>query len=77
MADFDFGIDLDFVDDGNDAAIDRWHDGAIDAYARKARASADADYLAGYDFALDDLKSRPPVIERPEGYYHAPIGAFD
>lgn len=72
---FDYGIED--VPEADDAAIDRWHDGALDCYRGKPKASDDKDYLEGWAFAEED-KKRPVVeIARPEGYYHAPLGTFD
>lgn len=60
----------------SDAEIDLWNDGALDALRRKPRASDDATYLAGYEHGLDEARVHA-VIERPEGYFHFPIGTFD
>lgn len=75
---FDYGINGDpFEFECDDAAIDRWHDGAMDCYRSRPKASADKDYLAGWAFAEDD-KKRPVVeVARPEGYYHMPLGTFE
>ena len=53
-----------------DARIDRWHTG----YFAKTRPT-DPDELDGWLFRQD----APPVevFERPEGYYHLPLGTFD
>lgn len=73
VAQFDYGITD--VPEADDAAIDRWHDGALDCYKGRPQASQDKDYLAGWTHAQND---RPPVeIVRPEGYYHMPLGTFD
>lgn len=72
---FDYGIED--VPEADDAAIDRWHDGALDCYRGRPKASDDKDYLEGWAFAEED-KKRPVVeIVRPEGYYHQPLGTFD
>lgn len=70
---FDYGIED--VPEADDAAIDRWHDGALDCYRGRPKSSDDKDYLAGWAHAENDV----PVaeIERPEGYYHMPLGTFD
>lgn len=70
------GLDsLDLMYD--DAAIDRWNDGALDAIRGKARQMQDADYLDGYEHGLREARVVVVMPERPEGYYHAPLGAFD
>lgn len=61
----------------DDAALDRWHDGALDACNFKKAASEDADYMEGYRQGQQDRKVRAVMPERPEGYYHSPIGMFD
>lgn len=63
--------------DFDEGAADRWNDGAFDAYRGKPRATDDEDYLEGYAHGLNERKVRPVMPERPEGYYHAPIGTFD
>lgn len=60
-----------------DAAIDRWHDGAHDALCFKPKASADLDYLAGYKHGERERQVRVVEVERPEGYYHMPLGTFE
>lgn len=64
-------------DDYDDAHIDRWNNGALDAIRGKARSNDDADYLSGYEHGLREAKVRVVMPRRPEGYYHAPIGSFD
>ena len=65
-------------DDFDDAAADRWNDGALDALRGYNRVSPhDPDYAAGYNEGLEMRKVRPVMVERPEGYYHFPIGTFD
>ena len=61
--------------DFDDAAADRWNDGALDGIRARPQASQDADYLAGYAHGQDARKVRVVLPRRPEGYYHAPIGA--
>jgi hypothetical protein len=63
--------------EADDAAIDRWNDGALAALSRQPAASEDADYVAGYQYGLDQRQVRVVMPKRPEGYYHAPIGTFD
>lgn len=75
MAEFDYGIED--VPEADDAAIDRWHDGALDCYRGQPKASDDKDYLAGWAHAEDDMKRPTVEIVRPEGYYHQPLGTFD
>lgn len=72
---FDYGIED--VPEADDAAIDRWHDGALDCYRGRPKASDDKDYLEGYAHAESEKDVRPNIPERPEGYYHAPLGTFD
>lgn len=54
-----------------DAACDRWHKG----YFAKERPT-DPDELEGW---LHRRNEAPPprMPERPEGYYHMPLGTFD
>jgi hypothetical protein len=61
----------------NDAKIDRWHDGYF-AHKRGEPQPVEPDAAAGWQHRADDL-DRPAVLmpARPEGYYHAPVGAFD
>jgi len=61
----------------DDAKADRWNDGALDALRGAIQKSNDPDYLEGYARGLELSKVRAVMPERPEGYYHAPIGAFD
>lgn len=56
----------------NDAKIDRWHNG----YFAKTRPT-DPDELEGWLQAREDARRPVPVFERPEGYYHMPLGTFD
>lgn len=75
--DFDYGPGFDDVYGVDDAKLDRWNDGALDALRGKAKASDDADYLEGY---ADGERSAHVVVvmpRRPEGYYHMPLGTFD
>lgn len=72
---FDYGTED--VPEADDAAIDRWHDGALDCYRGRVKASDDKDYLEGWAFAKDDIQHRVAQPERPEGYYHMPLGTFD
>jgi len=71
---FDYGIED--VPEADDAAIDRWHDGALDCYRGRPKARDDKDYLEGW---LHRRNEAPPprMPERPEGYYHMPLGTFD
>lgn len=61
----------------DEAACDRWHDGARDAHRSIHRTSDDADYLEGYEQALEDMKVVVVYPSRPEGYYHSAIGSFE
>lgn len=72
---FDYGFtdELDLVDD---AAIDRWNDGVLDALRGKARASDDKDYTEGYEHGLEEAKVVVVMPDRPEGYYHMPLEQF-
>lgn len=73
----DFGFDQDSVIDTDDAAIDRWHDGALDAMNGRKTASDDKDYLEGFKYGQEQAKVQVSEPERPEGYYHAPLGTFE
>lgn len=75
MAEFDYGIED--VPEADDAAIDRWHDGALDALNHRPKASDDADYLKGYAHGEEERKVVVVMPARPEGYYHMPLGTFD
>tara|TARA_Y100001938_G_scaffold133770_1_gene193471 strand:- start:180 stop:464 length:285 start_codon:yes stop_codon:yes gene_type:complete len=72
---FDYGIED--VPEADDAAIDRWHDGWFDGHGAKPKASDDADYLKGYAEGHEARKVVVVMPERPEGYYHMPLGTFD
>ena len=72
---FDYGI-VD-VPEADDAAIDRWHDGALDCMRGKPKASTDPDYLEGWAHGENERCRPTPVFERPEGSYHMPLGTFD
>lgn len=75
---FDYGLDGNpFEYEFDDAACDRWHDGALDALGHKPKASEDKDYLEGYAHGEEARKVQPALVERPEGYYHMPLGTFD
>lgn len=63
-------------DEDNEARIDRWHEG-WDAYRRRLACPADPDMAEGWRDAQRAARVRPIMAERPEGYYHAPIGAFE
>ena len=75
MSVYDFQIEDDF-DDADDAAIDRWHDGVLDALRFRAIASDDADYMEGYKHGIRDRQVEVVMPARPEGYYHMPLGTF-
>ena len=64
-------------DDFDDAKADRWNDGALDGCRGKTPASTDADYIEGYAEGIESRKVRVVMPHRPEGYYHAPLGAFE
>jgi hypothetical protein len=73
-------LDTDFDDDfdTDDVAIDFWHDGVLDALrGRPAASPRNPDYFAGYEHGLREARVAPVMPERPEGYYHAPIGTFE
>lgn len=75
---FDYGFDPDQPDELEiEAKIDRWNDGALDALRYRPKASSDPDYLEGYADGEDQRKVQVVMPERPEGYYHAPLGTFD
>lgn len=60
----------------DDAAIDRWHDGYFQYRAGKP-CPIDADEADGWRTARDMARVMVDEIERPEGYYHMPLGSFD
>jgi hypothetical protein len=64
----------DFDDVAQDAKIDRWHDGYFAAVRGEPRPT-EFDAGQGWDHRANEV----PVVEveRPEGYYHAPIGTFE
>jgi hypothetical protein len=66
-----------YLPDDNDAWLDAWNDGALDALRGKPRASSGAPYAEGYDHGLSERRVRVVMPARPEGYYHSPIGTFD
>lgn len=59
------------------AAIDRWHDGWFDGHRGRPKASDDPNYLKGYQEGVDYRNVAVAMPERPEGYYHLPLGTFD
>jgi len=65
------------MSDDNDAKLDRWNNGALDALRGAIQKSNDPDYLSGYEHGLRERKVSAVMPARPEGYYHAPIGTFD
>lgn len=69
--------DIGYVEPMDDAAIDRWHDGWLDAYRSQPKATDDPDYLKGYAEGADHRAYSVVSVERPEGYYHMPLGTFD
>lgn len=75
MATFDFNFADDF-DDADDAAIDRWHDGVLDALRGKPSISTDENYLEGYAHGIEEAKVVVVMPRRPEGYYHMPLDTF-
>jgi hypothetical protein len=78
MAAYDFGFDPDGAfDEADDAKIDRWHDGVLDALRFKGSHSVDPDYLEGYEHGLKERRVQVVEVERPEGYYHMPLGTFE
>jgi len=54
----------------NDARIDRWNNGALDALYGRPKSSTDREYCQGYLHGLDERKVRAVLPARPEGYYH-------
>src|SRR3546814_2020154 len=66
---FDYGITFE-EPEADDAAIDRWHDGALDCYRVKPKTSDDKDYLEGWAHAEADRQVQVVMPARPEGYYH-------
>ncbi|RWR30464.1 hypothetical protein D2T29_12395 [Sinirhodobacter populi] len=65
-------------DDADDAAIDAWHEGYFAGRANKL-VTGDPHFASGWFKGrcetLYPVKVTMP--DRPEGYYHAPLGAFD
>ena len=59
-----------------DRKIDLWHDGYFMRRRGEARPT-DADMASGWDEANREPSFRAAQVERPEGYYHAPIGTFE
>lgn len=55
-----------------DAKCDRWHKG----YFAKERPT-DPDELEGWLHAREQAKVRVVMPERPEDYYHMPLGTFE
>jgi len=72
-----FNPRIEMVLQHDDASNDRWHDGAMDCYRGRPKASEDKDYLDGWVHAETDLTTRVVTPVRPEGYYHMPVGTFD
>ncbi|WP_310855880.1 hypothetical protein [Rhizobium hidalgonense] len=70
---------MDWTDDDieNDRKIDLWHDGYFMFRRGEPRPTNDADMAAGWDEGKHASMVRPVRVERPEGYYHAPIGTFE
>jgi hypothetical protein len=55
----------------DDAQIDVWNDGVIDALRGKApRGPGEPAYMEGYRYGIEARKVRPVMPVRPEGYYH-------
>ena len=69
------GITLEPIED-DDAAIERWHDG-YDARLRRLPCPTEPTASEGWHAADSALLIRPVEVERPEGYYHMPLGTFD
>ena len=70
-------LQAEFVDNFDDAAVDRWHDGVLDALRGKVKASEDPDYLEGFAHGVNERRVRVVMPRRPEGYYHMPLGTFE
>lgn len=73
---FDYGFDVDDINDDGDAQVDRFHAG-WDAFQAGAPRPADKDEASGWDYAESAKMSHVVEPERPEGYYHMPIGTFE
>lgn len=69
-------FDDDFDDTAADAAADRFCDGFL-ARGRGKPRPADPDEAEGWDEAKRGERVVTVMPERPEGYYHMPIGTFD
>ena len=63
-------------DQETERRIDLYHSG-WDAHRAGQPRPDHPDQRAGWDARADSLKVRVVMPERPEGYYHAPPGAFD
>lgn len=60
-----------------DARVDRWHDGYFAHRAGKP-CPTDKDAADGWHHRRKNLPwEATDVVERPEGYYHAPLGTFE
>ena len=68
--------DHDELPDDDDRAIDAWHDGYM--MHRRGEPRPDGKHEAdGWDHRANGIGVRVAMIERPEGYYHAPVGTFE
>lgn len=62
--------------DDDDKAIDAFHDGYRLFRQRKPRPACPI-MADGWDDAQRASRVRVQAVERPEGYYHMPLGSFE
>lgn len=60
-----------------DAEIDVWNAAAIDGCRGVPPKSETALYMDGYREGQNARRVSVVMPERPEGYYHMPVGTFD
>jgi len=57
-----------------DTEMDLWNDAALAAMRGKPRPADDPHSAEGYAYGLEARKVQVVMPERPEGYYHQPLG---
>lgn len=60
----------------DEAAIDRWHAG-WEARSRGLPCPKEPTASEGWHAAESAHRVQPVAIERPEGYWHMPLGTFE
>jgi hypothetical protein len=61
----------------SDDAIDAWHDGWFAGNTGKPVTECPHFAAGWFEGRCDRLYRKPPIMpERPEGYYHMPLGTF-